>query len=59
MLFGADSLRVEWTNGYVGMTLLLRLDDRVMHGRAPAWTDYEGSEEASLVVRRAVCPASR
>jgi hypothetical protein len=56
---GADSVRVDWTTGFVGMTLLLRLDDRVMHGRASAWTDYGGSEEASLVLRRAVCPASR
>jgi hypothetical protein len=52
---GADSLRVEWANGFVGMTLQLRLDKSVMRGRALAWTDYMGSEQASIVLRRAAC----
>jgi hypothetical protein len=59
LLSGADSLRVDWTNGLTGMTLLLRIDNLVMHGRASAWTDYMGSEEASVVLRRAACPGAR
>jgi hypothetical protein len=54
---GADSLRVEWTNGFVGMTLQLRLDKFVMRGRALAWTDYMGYEQASIVLRRGECIA--
>jgi hypothetical protein len=56
---GADSLQVHWTTGFVGMTLLLRLDSAVMRGRASAWTDYMGHEEASVVLRRAACPPTR
>jgi hypothetical protein len=52
-----DSLRVEWTNSVVGMSLLLRVESLVMHGRASAWTDYMGTEEASLVMRRTACPS--
>jgi hypothetical protein len=58
-LFSAtDSLDVEWTNGVVGMTLLLRVDSLVMHGRASAWTDYMGNEQAPIVLRRAACPGA-
>jgi len=56
---GADSLQVDWTNGFVGMTLLLRLDSVVMHGVASAWTDYMCNEQATIVLRRAACPGAR
>ena len=59
LLSGSDSLRVDWTTGFIGMTLVLRLDNAVMHGRASAWTDYMGEEQASVVLRRAVCPGAR
>jgi hypothetical protein len=58
-LSGTDSLRVDWTTGFIGMTLVLRLDNAVMHGRASAWTDYMGNEQAPVVLRRAVCPGVR
>ena len=54
-----DSLKVEWTDGDVGMTFLMRLDSLVMHGRASAWTDYLGKEQASIVLRRTACPSAR
>src|SRR5215471_15199381 len=59
LLSGADSLRVDWTSGFTGMTLLLRLDTVAMHGRASAWTDYSGGEEAAVVLRRAACSGAR
>lgn len=59
LLSGADSLRVAWTNGFTGMTLMLRLGNVVMHGRASAWTDYQGYEQASVVLRRAACPSAK
>ena len=59
VLSGPDSLRVDWTTGFTGMTLMLRLGNAVMHGRASAWTDYMGEERAPVVLRRAVCPGAR
>jgi len=56
---GTDSLRVEWTNGVVGMTLQLQVDNVVMRGRASAWTDYMGNEQATIVLRRVRCPGRR
>src|SRR5262249_24093582 len=53
---GTNGLSVDWTNGFVGMTLRLRLDKSVMRGRAEAWTDYMGREQASVVLHRAACP---
>lgn len=55
LLAGADSLRVDWTNSVVGMTLDVRLGGSVMRGRATAWTDYMGEERASVVLRRVPC----
>ena len=51
-----DSVDVDWTNGFTGMSLALRLDKSVMRGRADAWTDYMGSASAPIVLRRASCP---
>jgi len=59
VLSGTDHLDVNWTNGVVGMTLQLRMDDAIMRGRASAWTDYRGEEQASIVLRRADCPGAR
>jgi hypothetical protein len=58
LVLSADSLRVEWTNGFVGMTLLLRTDSLSMWGRASAWTDYMGHEQASVTLRRTACPGA-
>ncbi|MGH7622666.1 MAG: hypothetical protein ACREMU_10040 [Gemmatimonadaceae bacterium] len=52
---GADSVRVDWTNGFVGMTLMLRRDSVTMRGHASAWTDYLGEEDATIVLRRVTC----
>ena len=54
---GTDSLQVAWTNGVVGMNLMLQMDSLTLRGRASAWTDYMGKEQASVVLRRVACPA--
>ena len=51
-----DTVEVNWTNGFTGMTLSFPFDTAVMRGRADAWTDYTGAEWAPITARRVVCP---
>ena len=51
-----DTVEVNWTNGFTGMTLSFPFDTAVMRGRADAWTDYLGAEWAPITARRVVCP---
>ena len=51
-----DTVRIDWTSGFTGMTLTFPFDTVVMHGRAEAWTDYGGDERAPITVRRSPCP---
>jgi hypothetical protein len=51
-----DSVHIDWTNGFVGVTLAFPFDTLVMRGRAEAWTDYGGDERAPVTVRRSPCP---
>ena len=53
----ADTVEVNWTSGFTGMTLTFPFDPAVMRGRADAWTDYGGAEWAPITIRRAVCPS--
>jgi hypothetical protein len=51
-----DTVEVNWTNGFTGVTLTFPSDTDVMRGRADAWTDYGGAEWAPVTIRRTVCP---
>jgi len=51
-----DSVLVDWTNGFVGMSLELRFASVAMRGRATAWTDYGGGQRATISLRRVTCP---
>ncbi len=52
-----DTVEVNWTSGFTGMTLTFPFDTAAMRGRADAWTDYGGAEWAPTTIRRAVCPS--
>ena len=52
-----DTVSIDWTNGFVGMTMTFPFDTVVMRGRAQAWTDYGGSEHAPITMRRSQCPS--
>ena len=51
-----ESVLVDWTNGFVGLSLELQVDSLTMSGRATVWTDYGGSQRADVTLRRTVCP---
>ncbi len=53
----ADSVRVDWSNSVVGMTLRFPYDTRRMDGTAEAWTDYAGGERALIELQRSECPS--
>ena len=48
-----NRIEVNWTNGVVGITMLVRADSLVMRGTAEAWTDYMARERANVTLRRA------
>ena len=51
-----DTVEVNWTSGFTGMTLTFPFATGVMRGRADAWTDYGGAEWAPVTIRRVACP---
>ena len=57
-LTGRSKVQVDWTNGFTGMTLNVRGDSVSLHGKASAWTDYGGHENATIRLQRTSCPAN-
>ena len=51
----SDSVVLEWTNGFVGLSIRARVRADSMRGVATAWTDYMGEQAAPVTLHRIGC----
>lgn len=54
--FSVDSVALDWTNGFAGLSIRARESGGTMGGVATAWTDSFGEMRAPVTLRRVACP---
>jgi hypothetical protein len=53
-----DRVQLEWSNGFVWLSIDAVLKGDELRGTAKAGTDYGGEERADVILRRIPCPAA-
>lgn len=53
---GRDSVRLSWSTGFVGLTIEVLATAQQMDGVATVWTDYNGQQQAPIMLLRSTCP---